>query len=178
MARCQRALNAYLEEKRNAFPRFYFLGDDDLLEILGQSTNPSVIQNHLKKLFQGIHHVQFDEPSGSGSAQTTANLQRRITAMCSIDGERVMLQRPIQLTADVELWLARLANEMKLTLADVLRQCLGESLLDTSRRHRLDPNLYPGQVLALGESIYFARNAETALDSGRLSSLKKDLQVS
>lgn len=43
----------FLQEKRSAFPRFYFIGDDDLLEILGQSTNPLVIQSHLKKLFAG-----------------------------------------------------------------------------------------------------------------------------
>jgi len=41
-------------------PRFYFIGDDDLLEILGQAKNPSVIQSHLKKLFQGIHKVKFN----------------------------------------------------------------------------------------------------------------------
>jgi dynein heavy chain 2 len=55
--RCQRALNEFLEEKRSAFPRFYFLGDDDLLEIVGQSTNPTVIQAHLKKLFQGKLYI-------------------------------------------------------------------------------------------------------------------------
>lgn len=41
------------QEKRSAFPRFYFIGDDDLLEILGQATNPTVIQSHLRKLFAG-----------------------------------------------------------------------------------------------------------------------------
>lgn len=59
--RCQKALNDYLEEKRSKFPRFYFIGDDDLLEILGQSKNPAVIQSHLKKLFAGIHKVQFNK---------------------------------------------------------------------------------------------------------------------
>lgn len=41
------------------FPRFYFLGDDDLLEILGQANKQEVIQSQLKKLFAGIHRVVF-----------------------------------------------------------------------------------------------------------------------
>ena len=59
LERCQKALSDFLEEKRSKFPRFYFLGDDDLLQILGQSTNPEVIQTHLKKLYQGINKVVF-----------------------------------------------------------------------------------------------------------------------
>lgn len=56
---CQKALNSYLEEKRSKFSRFYFIGDDDLLEILGQAKNPAVIQSHLKKLFAGIFKVDL-----------------------------------------------------------------------------------------------------------------------
>lgn len=44
LERCQRALSDFLEERRSTFPRFYFIGDDDLLEILGQGHNPEVIQ--------------------------------------------------------------------------------------------------------------------------------------
>jgi dynein heavy chain 2 len=58
---CQKALNSYLEEKRSKFSRFYFIGDDDLLEILGQAKNPAVIQSHLKKLFAGIFKVQLKD---------------------------------------------------------------------------------------------------------------------
>lgn len=38
LERCQKALSDFLEEKRSAMPRFYFIGDEDLLEILGQVT--------------------------------------------------------------------------------------------------------------------------------------------
>ena len=68
-----------LEEKRGAFPRFYFIGDDDLLEILGQSTNPAVIQSHLKKLYQGVAAVQFNDD------------KTKIKAMVSAAGEEVSL---------------------------------------------------------------------------------------
>jgi len=65
LERCQKALADFLEEKRSAMPRFYFIGDDDLLEILGQATNPSVIQTHLKKLFQGLYNVTFNDKKTS-----------------------------------------------------------------------------------------------------------------
>lgn len=100
-----------LQEKRQAFPRFYFLGDDDLLEILGQSTNPTVIQSHLKKLFQvpahgsnlfsrktqswlkGISQVQFDDDKKS------------IQGMISQDGELVALRKPVKVLPEVEVSL-------------------------------------------------------------------------
>ena len=105
-----------MQEKRSAFPRFYFIGDDDLLEILGQATNPTVIQSHLKKLFageklffisvmfwqhsvfkikyiifSGIHSVVFDEKC------------QHIVAMCSLEGETVPLQNLIRISSLVEV---------------------------------------------------------------------------
>jgi len=80
-----------MQEKRSLFPRFYFIGDDDLLEILGQATNPAVIQTHLKKLFAGIHSVQFDDDKS------------HILAMKSLDGEVVPLRNKIQINPKVEV---------------------------------------------------------------------------
>ena len=82
---------AVLQEKRSLFPRFYFIGDDDLLEILGQSTNPAVIQTHLKKLFAGIHSVEFSQGN------------KHIVAMKSLDGEVVPLRKNIQIVPEVEV---------------------------------------------------------------------------
>ena len=46
---CQKSLNDYLDSKRNAFPRFFFISDDELLSILG-SSDCECVQEHMIKV--------------------------------------------------------------------------------------------------------------------------------
>ena len=87
LERCQKSLNEFLEEKRSSFPRFYFIGDDDLLQILGQASKPAVIQTHLKKLFAGIYNVNFDQDN------------KHIITMNSIEGEIVPLKQKVRISS-------------------------------------------------------------------------------
>lgn len=41
LSKIQKALGEYLERERSSFPRFYFVGDEDLLEIIGNSKDVS-----------------------------------------------------------------------------------------------------------------------------------------
>ncbi|CAF4638011.1 unnamed protein product [Rotaria sp. Silwood1] len=161
LGRCQKALNELLEEKRSIFPRFYFIGDDDLLEILGQSTNPTVIQTHLKKLFAGIHTVQFDETN------------QNILGMRSLDGELVPLTKQIRITPSVEEWLKELSKEMVNTLQQLLINALQES---RKQLGQIPIEKYPSQISCLAELITFTERCEEAIRSGQLDKFHVDIK--
>ena len=76
----QKALDMYLETKRQIFPRFYFLSNDDVLEILGQSQNPEAMQPHLKKCFDNIKSLRTEKAGDIHKHnQNQKNNQRRNT---------------------------------------------------------------------------------------------------
>ena len=43
--------------------RFYFVGDEDLLEIIGNSKNIPRLQKHFKKMFAGVASIILSEDS-------------------------------------------------------------------------------------------------------------------
>ena len=50
-------MRKYLEKRRIEIPRFYFLSDEDIFEILGKSKDHKCINKNIKKMFEGIKQL-------------------------------------------------------------------------------------------------------------------------
>lgn len=167
----QRALGEYLEKQRSDFSRFYFLGDDDLLEIIGNSGEPGKVLGHVGKMFAGIAGARHDSVS-----ELPEDVITRLDAMVSKDGEVVPFSQPIDVTKQMSVkgWLKTLEERMQSTLALLLEQAVSEDSssqeLTTSGEAK---NIFvewatkfPAQVMILATLINWSMGVDNALSEG------------
>lgn len=145
-----KGLSAYLESKRVAFPRFFFLSDDELLQILSQTKDPKAVQPHLRKCFENVALLEFQE-------------DKLITAMFSGEGERVPLQQPFYPKGPVEEWLLKVEDQMRKSV----KKSIFDGLSCYSKKERdqwvLD---WPGQTVLSVCQTYWTKEVTEALKMG------------
>ncbi|KAK5645094.1 hypothetical protein RI129_006394 [Pyrocoelia pectoralis] len=153
----------YLEGKRLYFPRFFFLSNDEMLEILSETKNPLRVQPHLRKCFEGIKYLEFDHCL-------------KISAMFSGEDEKVNFLEIIDTVAaggSVEKWLLQVEKEM---LAAVHHQ-IALSWTAYTETYRTEwITLWPGQVILAVSQIYWTMNVHYALNSNSRSIFRNFLE--
>ncbi|KAI8911022.1 hypothetical protein EDD86DRAFT_269734 [Gorgonomyces haynaldii] len=107
-------VQGWLGNKRVAFPRLFFISDDDLLALIANSSDPSTIQKQLPKYFCFSKLVLVQEQG-----------KHVITGVESEDGECLTFSRGILLHGiGVEEWLTKLENEIQNSLKIKLQSAL------------------------------------------------------
>lgn len=112
----QKGLENHLEIKRLEFPRFFFLSNDDLINILAETRDPLLVQPHMRKCFEGIEELIF-------------NSNTDILGMKSVEKEEVNFDNkvsPKEFKNCVEKWLLKVEEEMRNSISHLIRQCFGE----------------------------------------------------
>eukprot|EP01138_Halocafeteria_seosinensis_P007479 gb/GECG01007645.1/.p1 GENE.gb/GECG01007645.1/~~gb/GECG01007645.1/.p1 ORF type:complete len:3314 (+),score=514.53 gb/GECG01007645.1/:1-9942(+) len=160
LERCQKSLEGYLEQKRAMFPRFYFVSNPVLLNILSQGSDPMAIQEYYEKIFDAITRVEHDRKDKS-----------QIIAMMSREGdteEKMELQNPVKAQGNIENWLTDLLKEMKRTMKEACDECAAGimSIKDNldSLRGFVDNSC--GQYALLGLQLLYTSTVEEALKTG------------
>ena len=157
LTKIKKALVEYLDRQRMSFPRFYFVGDDDLLDIIGNSKNLMQIQKHFKKMFAGISSLILDAE------------QKTVAGFLSGEGEEVKLPDVLTVAshATINDLLAAVEREMKRTLAKLLHQCMGEAaafnVAIDGPAYLAWVAKYPAQIIVIAAQVLWSQATEEAI---------------
>ncbi|KAM5238846.1 dynein axonemal heavy chain 14 [Ctenodactylus gundi] len=148
-------LEDYLEVKRMAFPRFYFLSSADLLDIVANSENPESVQPHLVKCFENIKQLLIWKPEIGPPA---------VTMIISAEGEGLLLSKKIRVRSAVEQWLANVEE----TMFEVLKKFVSQGIEAWNYQNfSLWVMSHPGQVVLTVSQIMFYNDCIKSFVSSR-----------
>ncbi|XP_051576917.1 dynein axonemal heavy chain 11 [Myxocyprinus asiaticus] len=154
LAVCEKALAKYLETKRMAFPRFYFLSSADLLDILSKGSQPRQVTCHLSKLFDSMADLEFSDKKEGGKAPAAVG-------MFSRDREYVAFYSQCDCIGPVELWLTRLEDVMR----EGMRRHIAEAVAVYEERLREHWILeLPAQVVLTASQIWWSTDMNLAFE--------------
>ena len=145
----QKGLAEYLETKRAGFSRFYFLSNDELLEILSETKDPLRVQPHLRKCFEGIKTVDFQE-------------DLTITGMTSPEKENLPWVKPVDPKGkNIEHWMGDVKDAM---IAGV-RDNMYHAIIDYTVTPRTEwMQKWAAQCVLNGSQMHWTTEVETALN--------------
>ncbi|XP_076804944.1 dynein axonemal heavy chain 10-like [Clavelina lepadiformis] len=155
LEKCQKSLNDYLDSKRNAFPRFFFISDDELLSILG-SSDPRCVQEHIIKMYDNIARLQFQEG---------VNNEMLVSGMISAEGEIMEFRKNVPAEGRVEDWMTAVLGEMRSTNRLITKEAVFNYCNDIKRVDWMLP--YQGMVVLAGNQIWWTWEVEDVFNKVR-----------
>lgn len=162
----QKGLNDYLEKKRLYFPRFFFLSNEELLEILSETKDPTRVQPHLRKCFEGIAKLEFDD-------------QLDIHGMISYEKELIKFDKticPAKAKGMVEKWLSQVEEAMLHNMQRISGDAIEAYPLVPRKQWVVE---WPGQSVISGSQVYWTSEVTEAIEKNAMKELldKLNLQI-
>ena len=107
--KCQKSLSDFLDSKRNSFPRFFFISDDEMLSVLG-SSDVTAVQEHCLKMFDNCQALSFKRQD------------KFVGGMRSPEGESYEFRTLTSTDGPVEFWMTDVVKEMVVSLRAIMKE--------------------------------------------------------
>lgn len=182
LEKCEKALNEYLEIKKKAFPRFYFVSNAALLDVLSSGNNPPKIMPHIGSVFDGVGDLELcysaaQLKSVHEGEENTLGHPEAAKAMIAKDKECIVFPYLFEMRGAVENWLNELVKCMQYTLKHALSNSMADAAAWELVKSREDWILsIAGQVALVTSQIMWTEEVDEALEgmeSGNEDALKK-----
>ncbi|CDO96152.1 unnamed protein product [Kluyveromyces dobzhanskii CBS 2104] len=159
LTRVRKSLNDFLEAQRGLFPRFYFIGNEDLLQLLGANTDFGFLSTQMRKMFGAVGRLEVVGTS--------------IKGVYSIEGEMVALKNEVKVSPQIPVyqWMSSLDKELKHTLSALIIACYEKYSL---KNVELMLNEFPFQVIWLCMLADWTKRSQK-LETADMEELLQDL---
>ena len=144
----EKGLNDFLDTKKLAFPRFFFLSNDELLEILSEAKDPLQGPAVHEEVLRGGEGVEF---TNDHDARDALRGGRGVPLSKEID--------PAE-TGAVEMWMLEFEDVMKESMREVTAKSIAEYATVSREEWILD---WPGQVVIAGSQVYWTHEVTDAI---------------
>ena len=117
---CKKSLADFLDGRRRQFPRYYFVSEADLLDILSNGSNPEKILCHIPKVYLSTKSLVLSSEKKSPSGRPIAT-----EFVAGVGSEICALEPPVALDGKVEIYMQTVLDAQKYSLFQTVKRSLG-----------------------------------------------------
>jgi len=161
---CKKSLVDFLDGRRRQFPRYYFVSEADLLDILSNGSDPKKILIHIPKIYLSTKSLILSEDiSVSGRPVATDFIAGVGSEVCSFEP-------PVTLEGKVEIYMQTILNAQKRSIFETVKRSLdryqksNRSDWVLAKDSETGRSLDPAQTTLLVLAINYVHQVEQAFD--------------
>ena len=161
------SLNDYLELKRSAIPRLYFISNEEVLKLIS-TTDFGVFTEQISKVLMNIirldaHSIGSSEsvsPNSDGAGSNFADL--KIFGVAGEDGDILTLSEPVSCSGQIEEWIPDLFSSMQKSMKETLSVSLSRYSSSPLNKWLMTVSTY---IAAITLNISFTRDIEDCFNN-------------
>lgn len=115
---CKKSLADFLDGRRRQFPRYYFVSEADLLDILSNGGNPEKILSHISKIYLSTKTLVLSETKSSTGRPSATEF------VAGVGSEVVTFEPAVPLEGKVEIYMQTILDAQKKSLFATTKRSL------------------------------------------------------